>query len=188
MTKKSKRSHKTSVTISVVVILLAIAGGFYFFRHRNNPANLINDKGATTVKGTASKPTAPKLPTTVPKNSQIGGAKDNNGQVTGNLPNPSYWVSSDNGDITLQEPSPNATLQSGDSIVGTAKVNTVQFILTDNTVGLIAEGNLSVVNGKFSGTLSFIAHSSSGVLQVYYPNSNNGAEEDIIEINVKFSD
>ncbi|MGH7195069.1 MAG: hypothetical protein ACREJM_16270, partial [Candidatus Saccharimonadales bacterium] len=91
------------------------------------------------------------------------------------------------GNITLQLPSPNSTIKTGDSITGLAKVSTVQFILTDNSVGMIAQGNLKVVNGKFSGTLQFTPHSSSGKLEVYYPNPTNGAEQDIVEINVNFN-
>jgi hypothetical protein len=63
----------------------------------------------------------------------------------------------------------------------------VQFILTDNSVGLIAQGTLTVVNGKFSGMLQFTPHSNSGKLELYYPNAANGAEEDIIEIDVSFN-
>jgi hypothetical protein len=191
MRKKSNRSHKTPMVISMIVVLVAIAGGFYLFWHKNNPENLINDTGATTVRGSTStpitKPVQPQASSTSPENGQIGGSTDNSGKTTDTLPNPTSWVSSNNGDITLQEPSPNGTLESGDSIVGTAKVSAVQFILSDNAVGLIAQGSLKVVNGKFSGALNFTTHSTSGVLQVYYPNPNNGAEEDIIEVNVSFN-
>jgi cytoskeletal protein RodZ len=119
--------------------------------------------------------------------SNQGGTTTQNSQATNKLPPSSEWTSSSNGDITLQQPIATAIISPGDTISGLANVSTVQFILTDNSVGLIDQGTLNVANGEFSGTLQFTPHSSTGTLQVYYPNPSNGAEEDIVNINVNFS-
>lgn len=188
MYKQRGSVSKKVLAVGIVVVLL-IAGGLYLHFHNRNPKNLVNSKGSNTVTGSTSKPTQHQEPTNGSSSisGQSGGATDNNGQSTQSLPPSSQWVSSNSGNITLQLPSPNATIKTGDSLTGLAKVSTVQFVLTDNSVGMIAQGNLKVVNGKFSGTLQFNPHSSNGKLEVYYPNPTNGAEQDIVEINVNFN-
>jgi hypothetical protein len=113
--------------------------------------------------------------------------KDNQNAQTSSLPPASQWSTSANGDITLQEPVNGGTVGSGSVISGLAKVSSVQFILVDNSVGLIDQGNLTVTDGKFTGTMEFTSHSSAGKLSIYYPNPTNGKEEDIISIDVNFS-
>jgi hypothetical protein len=185
MVKKNKKLlTKRNIYISLIV-LVALVGFLVYWLNRSNSLNLAEDKG-NTVKGTTSTPTKPELPTNN-ATTTTGGVTDNKGVTTSNLPPSSLWVSSSSGDITLQEPSPNTTVQSGDTLSGTASVSNVGFILTDSSVGLIDQGTLTVVNGKFSGQLGFTPHATSGKLEVYYPNPNNGAEEDIIEIDVNFN-
>ncbi|HEV2402957.1 MAG TPA: hypothetical protein VGS08_02030 [Candidatus Saccharimonadales bacterium] len=172
-----KRSPRNYWPIGLVIATILILG--WYFLYRSSPAPTIK------VKGTKSTPTAPQLPTNTTGNNT--GGITNQKVNTPTLPPSSDWVSSSNGDITLQEPSSGTLFKSGDPIVGLARVNSVQFILTDNTVGLIAQGNLSVDNGKFSGTVQFTPHANSGKLEVYYPNPSNGAEDDIVDVDVNFS-
>ncbi len=178
MKANKKRSHrKLWLIVPVIAVILIL--GWYFLYHKDN-SNL-----TAKVQGTKSTPTTPQLPTNTTVNN-TGGVTNQNVK-TSTLPPSSDWVSSSDGDITLQEPSSGTVFESGDTIAGLAKVSNVQFILTDDTVGLIAQGNLNVTNGKFSGTIQFTPHSSSGKLEVYYPNPSNGAEEDIIDIDVNFN-
>lgn len=107
-------------------------------------------------------------------------------QPSSSIPPSSEWTSSSSGNITLQQPSANSVVKSGDAISGTAKVSSVQYILSDSSVGLIDQGTLGVDNGKFSGILQFKAQSSTGTLEVYYPNPSNGAEDDVITIGVSY--
>lgn len=191
MYKQRKQSSRKKLFIGLLIIVL-VAGGIVLYIHQHDKKSLnlaANKNNKGVVQGTTSKqsqqPTQHQVVTN--NNTGQGGVVDQNGQTSGSLPPSSQWVSSTSGDITLQQPSPNTTVQSGDTLSGLAKVSNVQFILSDNSVGLIAQGNLNVVNGKFSGTLQFTPHSSSGKLEVYYPNPANGAEEDIIEIDVNFN-
>ncbi len=192
MVNQKSTSHKIrNIVIAVAVVLLVIIG-IYYFRNKNiTVTSTATTKSSQSVSnkpkvvGATSKPT-PHISTN--NNSEpTGTVVNNNGEVSNSLPPSSEWTSSTNGDITLQQPTNNSVLTSGDSLSGTANVSNVSFILTDNAVGVIDQGNLSVVNGKFSGTLHFTSTSSSGTLQVYYPNPSNGAEEDIININIKYS-
>jgi hypothetical protein len=191
MYKQRKQSSRKKLFIGLLIIVL-VAGGIILYIHQHDKKSLnlaANKSSKTAVQGTASKSTQQptKNQVTTNNNTGQGGVVDQNGQTSGSLPPSSQWVSSTSGDITLQQPSPNTTVQSGDTLSGLAKVSNVQFILSDNSVGLIAQGNLNVVNGKFSGILQFTPHSSGGKLEVYYPNPANGAEEDIIEIDVNFN-
>jgi len=189
MKKRSKRKSLATrkfLALAGLILLAALGGILYLVLHHTNSMNLASG-GQYTAKGSTSKPTSHQVTPTSNNGSNEGGVVDKNGQTTGNLPPAAQWVSSSSGNITLQQPSPNAVVRSGDSLSGLAKVSNVQFILSDSSVGLIAQGNLNVVNGKFDGILQFTPHSNSGKLEVYYPNPNNGAEEDIIEINVSFS-
>lgn len=188
--KRKNKSKKKLYAVSGLIFVIIAAGISYKIIHKNNTNNLAINSSSKQVTGATSKstsqPSSSQTPaTSTPTNS--GGVVDKNGQSASNLPPSANWATSSSGDITLQLPSLNQTLQSGDTIAGLANVSMVQFILTDNSVGQIAQGNLSVVNGKFSGTLYFTAHADSGTLEVYYPNPNNGAEEDIVSIDVNFS-
>lgn len=186
---KQRGSVSKKVLLVAVVVILAAGAGAYLHFHKRNPHNLVNSSGSKKVTGATSQPTPHQTPSSTGTaiSGQSGGVTDNNGQTSQSLPPSSEWVSSNSGNVTLQLPSPDSTVKSGDSLTGLAKVSNVQFILTDNSVGMIAQGSLKVVNGKFSGTLQFTPHSGNGKLEVYYPNPNNGAEQDIVEINVKFS-
>jgi hypothetical protein len=183
MSKKSKKISKKIffITVGVVIVLF----GLYLWHQsdkQNN--NVTHTTKHSATKSTTSTPVSPKVSSS---NLSSGGIVNNNNQTNNTLPPSSEWAISNSGDITLQQPIANSTIQSGDTLSGLANVNNVQFILTDRAVGLIAQGDLNVVNDKFSGTLQFTPHASTGTLQVYYPNPNNGAEEDVVNIDVNFN-
>ena len=186
--RKNKRNNKL-YTIGTIIVALILVGTFYEIGHKtsqNNTADSTSKHITANTSQPTSQPSASQTPSiATPTNS--GGVVDKNGQSVSSLPSSSDWTTSSSGNITLQLPTANQTLQSGDSITGLANVSAVQFILKDDSVGQIAEGNLNVVNGKFSGTLYFTPHSESGELEVYYPNPNTGAEEDTVSIDVNFS-
>jgi len=183
--KRKSSSKKEVLGLLIIGLVLCLIFLTYKHYHKKN-LNLAADRGSQPVaKGTTSIPIQHQV-TTNNGTTAGGGVLDKNGQTSGSLPPSALWVVSDSGNLTLQQPSPNTIVHSGDTLSGLAKVNSVQFILTDNSVGLIAQGNLNVVNGKFSGTLQFTPHSSNGKLEIYHPNPANGAEEDIIEIDVNF--
>ncbi len=181
MTKTKKNAIKYSL---IIVLIVIIAGVLYFFYIRKSN-NTNHSSNSFVPKGAISKPTNHNLANG--NSSNYGGvSKQNNYSTSPSLPPPSAWKSSSNNVITLQSPIDGSTIKSGLSLIGLASVSQVQFLLIDNSVGQIAQGSLNVVNGKFDGTISFTPHSNSGILQLYYSNPNNGAEEDIININVNF--
>lgn len=120
-------------------------------------------------------------------NSQ-GGATDNNGQTpTGSMTPGTADTTSDTGVITVKGLAKDDTVKSGETITGTVtgNVSQVQFRVIDDEVGVIAQGMLKVVNGAFSGTLSFNSRSSTGRVDVFTFDSA-GAEANNIEIPVQF--
>lgn len=122
--------------------------------------------------------------TDTPSSSATGGATDTGGSASPTTDS-SKWITSKSGNITVKQPVADSTLKSGDVLAGTAKVDEVHFRLIDNAKGVIAEGVLHVVDGKFSGKLGFGASSSSGRLDVFSTDST-GVELNEIQIAVRF--
>lgn len=185
----------TKKIITLLAVLLIIAGGSIYLIANKSTAKpaLSNIKKNNVIKGTPSKPTqhsaSPSTSNSNPTES-IGTISTSSTTPSISSPPPaSKWTTSSTGAITLQQPYENETIQSGATLSGTvnSSITAVDYILTDNSVGQIAQGSLDVVNGKFSGTLSFVNHSTKGTLQVYSPNPNNGAEENIINIDVNYN-
>lgn len=112
-----------------------------------------------------------------------GGAVDNKGSGVAKTP-ATEWASSESGLITLRSPLSGSLVKTGDTISGTAKVSTVQYRLVDDEAGVLAQGPLSVVDGKFSGRLSFGHQANSGKLDIFSYDSN-GAETNSISIKIK---
>jgi hypothetical protein len=185
-TKTNKRVGKKWIAIAVVVVL--VIGGTYWRLRIYKPASeVITTAGnltQSTAPSTSTNSPPPKKQPTSNVGLDDGGAADTSGQTTATT-NQSQWITSKSGAITVEQPVANATLSSGDYLVGTAKVGAVSFRLSDTSDGQIATGTLQVVNGKFSGKLSFTAHSSDGELDVFSTNSQ-GVEFNIIQIAVKF--
>jgi hypothetical protein len=120
---------------------------------------------------------------------QANNAIDKSGSDTSNIvaTDQSQWTVSSSGSITLQRPINGVTLKSGDTIRGISSTETVQYRLEDNRLGVIAQGSLSVVGGKFSGILQFNSKDTTGVLSVFTFDQNSGAEINHADINVKFA-
>lgn len=189
--QRHSRMNKTIIIVSVILLILVV-GALYHNSSHNKAVkeSLSNSQTKTIVKGTPSKPTQhTSVPSSSNSSSTQGSVTNQAGQTTTSTPPSSQWTTSSSGAITLQQPYPNETIQSGVALGGTANstVSTVDFILTDSAVGQIAQGSLNVVNGKFSGILNFTNHSTKGTLQVYSPNPTNGAEENIINIDVNYN-
>lgn len=172
--------------LAILVLIFALIGVFAYFN--NNKTVTYQNSSNSTVKGTTSKPT-PHQPSnnanTLPPS---GSVTDNKGVIPQASQTPSNkWTTSSDGNIVLEYPYNGMMISKGQNISGTAKVKTVSFLLKDNSVGVIDQGAMSVVNGKFSGTLNFTPHSNGGELEVYTTNPSNGAEESVIDVNVSFS-
>lgn len=195
--KKTLRSriHWKLLTVAVVLAAVVVVGALeltgttHFFRKSDAATKVVVKAGKPTPvpvnnvsKGTT---TAAKTPATSAAASTPGGGKDTNGSVSAST-SPGQWVVSQSGNITVKQPVANAALQSGAVLSGSAKVGTVNFRLIDSKVGVISEGTLNVVNGNFSGVLSFTSQSSTGRLDVFSTDTPGGPELNEVQISVGF--
>ncbi|HSX30423.1 MAG TPA: hypothetical protein VLE99_00715 [Candidatus Saccharimonadales bacterium] len=141
-----------------------MAGGVYaWHRHGAVPRAETTSKepsaqsNFTGGKGHQSNPSA---------NTNQGGATDNHGDSSTN--SGATGTASSSGVVTVTSPASDALLSSGDTLRGTATGQSkVQYRLIDDTVGVIAQGSLDVVDGRYSGTLQFTAHAKTGRLDVF---------------------
>jgi len=186
---------KKRLIIIPAVIIVCATGVIAGLELSNTTHWFHSDNAATTITKAGAASPAPKSNTSAnavsgqkqpapgaPTN--IGGANDTRGNASAST-NSSQWITSKSGVITVKQPLADATLTSGDTLSGSAKVGQVQFRLIDNKVGVIATGPLQVVNGNFSGQLHFAPHSSTGRLDVFSL-SKDGVEQNEIQIAVKF--
>lgn len=163
---------------ALLIILLAyvLFNHYYLNRKQNTP------NPQTTVSG-PSKATGLKTANSTSRDQSL--ATDNQGVTPSTTTNPSEWVTSSSGVITVKQPVNNSVLKSGDTLFGSAKVNQIQYRLIDNQVGVLAQGPISVVRGSFSVTLHFRQVGSSGRLDVFSFDSQ-GAEVNEVQIPVRF--
>lgn len=176
--------RKKIIISVIVVVLLAVC---FFLWHRTQPKKApAIYPGTSQQQGTTSKKATPHNANTPTSSVGQGGAVDSNGSSSAALPPKADWNVSSDGNITLQLPSSGDHISSGAQIVGLAKVDKVHFMLIDDAVGLLAQGELKAVNGKFAGQLSFASKGQTGRLDVYFPDPATGAEKSLVEIPVKF--
>lgn len=121
---------------------------------------------------------------TIGENDGYGFLTDNNGAI-GNNANAAKPIVSSTGEITVYSPQLNARLTSGYEISGLSSLETVHFRLGDDASGQIANGLIKVVNGKFSGNITFNANSSSGQLDLFGV-KNDGVEYSNVEIPIEY--
>lgn len=156
--------------------VIAVAG-FFIFRGNDN------NQGQTPADGQSGTPSAsqPTEKTSGSGEHAQGGATDNRGS---DVKPTTDSVSSASGQITLYTPQAGSTLSSGGTISGSAKISAVQYRLVDDSVGVLAQGELKVVNGKYSGTVQFKPRASTGQLDIFSYNQS-GAEVNSISISLK---
>ena len=190
MTKTNKSFRKflyvplTLVTAIVIMVILEITNTTHFFHKTavvRAPA-----KPITTLPAQSATNNGNKVPSLIPTLNQ-GTATDENGQVpsTGVPTDPSQWSTSTSGLITVKLPGSNSTIQSGTTLTGSSSVDQVQYRLTDDKVGVISQGSISVVNGNFTASINFMAHGNTGRLDVFSTDST-GKEYNEVQIPINF--
>ncbi len=189
--KKSNRSKQWLIVAAVIVLAAVIVAGLeltdttHFF-HKSTPATQVivsagkrpsNQNTVTKSGGQSDKATSTS------NGVNKGTATDTNGQATST--DPSKWVVSASGNITVKQPVANDSIKDGSVLSGSAKVGQVQYRLIDDKLGVISQGQLSVKNGNFSGQMHFQPAASTGRLDVFSYDSN-GTEINEVQIAVRF--
>jgi hypothetical protein len=181
--KSTGISRKKAIVVGAVLLLLA-AGLIYRLEFQKSAVSTTATNAPVKPAPARSKSYVPVVPT----GSSQGGAIDKHGAATAadTATDESSWKTSTSGLITLQQPIDRAEIASGDTIRGVAQVSTVQYRLVDDSIGVLAQGSLNVVNGKFSGILQFSHKSSTGQLKVFSLDPQTGAEKNHADIIVNF--
>lgn len=183
--RKSHRIRNYTIVLIIGILVVGAAAWWLGWRNANNATN-------TAAKTTSALPTAQagyngttkSTPKPLDTEANQGGAVDTHGAIT-DIPPSSQWTSSSSDKITLYTPTNDSTLKPGATIEGAAQVSKVNFTLVDNSAGVIAQGSISVHNGKFSGSLQFTPQGKTGVLKVFSTDSS-GREHDFTNVDVKF--
>lgn len=114
---------------------------------------------------------------TLNENKGQAGVNDTSGQSSSNTTSPR---TSSTGQITVYLPLDNTIVKSGQELSGTSNLTQVSYRVVDNISGVIGEGTLNVVDGKFSGTLSVKSNATEGRIDVF------GTKSDLTEFsNIK---
>lgn len=189
---KSRLSKKPflrqrKMIVFIFILALFILGIFIYMKSENNK-NIISDKESKT---TSALPTAQEdfqdgddRTPNGNANRQEAVVRDNNGAIDG-VPPSSSWLTSSSGIITSYSPSKSSLVRNGSAISGKSTTSVINFRLIDNVSGVIAQGQLAVVNGSYSGTLDFTTTASEGRLDIFNTQPD-GVEENNIEIPVRF--
>ena len=187
--KKSYKNRRKllKILVVIVIIILIVAGVIYYrSKHDKNNLNAVTKKSGYSA--TVSKSVKSSGTQSPGGSLGQGGATDQNGQTSSTTTtNSSQWTTASSGQLTVEQPAQNALVKNGDTLSGTAKFNTVQFRIIDNSVGVVAQGSLNVVGGNFSGVLNFRAQSTSGRLDVFSYDPTTGAEINEVQIPITLS-
>lgn len=110
---------------------------------------------------------------------------DLNGEINGstNIKDP---ITSKTGEVAVYTPTKGATLRNGDIISGKSTLQKVSYRLIDSSTGMIATGELSVVNGSFSAKINFSTSAPQGRLDIFAVREDL-SEYSNIEIPVSFA-
>lgn len=191
--QKSRSKKKFLIILGIVVAaallfgVLEVTGKTNVFLNQSDGQSEEDRNAKTTSKA----PTAQedftegndRQPTTSDRSDE-GTVNDTGGNVSSPPPQ-SQWTTSTSGAVTVYSPARDTLLANGSNISGKSSASRVSFRLIDNISGVIAQGDLSVVNGNFSGTFNFSTTASEGRLDVF-TTRDDGVEGNNIEIPVRF--
>lgn len=192
--KKTPKITKKRVLIIVGIVIVLIISLFVLEKthiinlYSKPPKGIDDDAKTTSTTPTAQADYTDGNPrdagNSEQENEGSGTLEDRQGQSSQQT-NQSTWSSSASGEIVVKNPGKNSLINSGAEVSGTSNLATVNFRLIDDVSGVIAEGNMNVVNGKFAGVLSFATSANTGRLDIYGVKVD-GREFSNVEISVRF--
>lgn len=186
--KKQTKNQKTSkvAVILIIVAVMAIAAGtaFYFYKKRQN-----NDAKTTSTSKTAQEDyqEGKARESAQSGGASQGGVTDTSGTTQQPPADTSVGTTSTSGAITVWQPVGGSMIGTGETIRGKASVPVVQFRIVDDQVGVIAQGELKVVGGVWSGIMNYKSRGQTGSIQVFSFNDQS-VEENNISIPVTFGE
>jgi hypothetical protein len=186
MITKQPSTKKYRIIYVVILFLVVLCGSLGYLYWKNQQTNVSDNTETTSRQPSAQSTfTGAGKKEIVQSNSNEGVVTDTGGTIS-TLPPSSDWSSSTSGVITVYSPAKNSLLSSGQTLSGKSSAGRVSFRLMDSISGVIAQGSISVVNDKFSGTFSFATSAKDGRLDLFTTDSN-GVESNGVEIPVRFN-
>lgn len=185
ISKQKQRKQSIPKWFIILILSVALLGGYLVYAAYNNMWPF-----------PAKSPSSTNTNTTVPNDNEEyvqngGGSGQDDSPTAGsgitdtegkNVNASNSGVSSDSQNITLYNPVKNQRLKSGDSITGKASTQTVYYRISDDINGMISNGQLKVVDGKFSGIINVNTSAKNGTFEVY---SFNTEGQEINNINIE---
>ena len=188
--KKSDNLKKITVITALAVIVIA---SIMIVLEKKHVVNLYGINGALISTGSSANQDDAKTTSTAetaqddfsygdarePGNTlqEDGGSaeiSDTNGNLDASTPTDKSIVSK-TGEITVYTPQKDSLVQSGQVVSGKSSLSKVTYRIIDSSSGMIAMGELKVVNGNFSGKLNFSTSASEGRLDIF------GTRDDLSE-------
>jgi ABC-type Na+ efflux pump permease subunit len=192
--KNQKKKNRKRILL-IVFILFAIFGAGILLLEETGTTNLFANKRTISDVDKNAKSSS-KIDTAQSdfKNGdnrstnktikEEGSVTDKNGAII-TAPPENQWSKSTDGYIVVYSPAHNSTIRSGQPIEGSSNEDRVYFRLSDNVAGVIAQGSISVVNGKYSGVLNFSSNGTEGEVEVFHQ-APDGRESSNVSVLVKF--
>lgn len=189
--------NKKNKKIIITLLILALLGVTLVVSERLNITNFFGnnlDNLDAASKTTSTEPSAQadfsegsnenkgEAANSLKENKGSAVVSDQRGAGATPTTNP---ITSQDGNITLFTPGHGAVLKSGASLSGSSKLSLISYRIIDSASGVIASGELRVVEGKFSGTITFDTAASEGRLDIY-ATKTDGTEFSNIEVPIKF--
>jgi hypothetical protein len=173
----------------LLIFAIIVGSGTYFYIHYHHSPKRIVTVGTPVTLPNQDSSKSSQLTKKTPSidnsgSGNSGGAADTNGNSAASTSS-NQWIKSASGAITVKQPVSNSKLQYGDVISGSANIGEVHYRLSDNKVGVVAQGTLSVVNGNFSGIIHFQPQGTGGRLDIFSTDSQE-IEYNEVQINVSF--
>lgn len=187
MRKRKKNSRKKLLVLCIIAVSIVLATLIFIRKKSGEPTVNKTDEKTTSAAPSAQpdyKTDSDRTPQSTNEEKGSAGVSDTGGNSV-QTTDSSQWTTSKTGEITVYSPFKNAVLSNGDVVSGASSLSVVYYRIIDNVSGMISQGQLNVVSGKFSGSLSFSTKATEGRLDVYGA-TDSGKEFSNVEIPIKF--
>ncbi|MEI7674498.1 MAG: hypothetical protein WCI60_02075 [bacterium] len=187
-TSKKTSTRKTLIIIITILVIVAAAAGLYISKRNDKNTDFIDTTAKTTSSAASAQENynsgSDRTPSTTNPNNGTATVTDTNGNQT-TTTDKSLWTVSKTGEITVYTPTKDQILSNGATLSGASSLPVIYYRIIDNISGMITQGQLSVVNGKFSGTVNFATKATEGRLDIYGAD-DSGKEFSNVEVAIRF--